>query len=114
MEIQFFRGKYRFPDENQLANGISSINLNKVLNICNYNNRLQVESVQDHMAVTFDRLNQPKREISFYKVGTGFSRVFLSIITNGYTRILRFDNTPPPRPTLVGHQLRMEEEKKQE
>ena len=49
------------------------------------------------MEVVFDRLNQEKRQVEFEGVNADFKPVFVSIATNGYTRILKLDNVPPPR-----------------
>ena len=49
------------------------------------------------MAVSFQRLNEAKREVPFFNVRSNFKPVYMSLVTNGYTRILRFDNVPPPR-----------------
>ena len=87
-----------------------SHNSNNLLPVADYNRNNSLESVNDHMPVTFDKLNQEKRMIRFYGTKTNWKPVYLSIVTNGYTRILRFDNVPPPR----NQQKSTEEEEKKE
>ena len=66
------------------------------------------------MSVTFQQINQEKREIQFgQKTKSNFAPVYLSIVTNGYTRILRFDNLPPPRSTLATQKLLKAEEEQE-
>ena len=76
------------------------------------NKRNEIEHVYDLIDVSFDRLNQPKREINFYKASSNFKPVYMSILTNGYTRILRFDNIPPARHSSTRNNNQIEEEKK--
>jgi hypothetical protein len=47
--------------------------------------------------VVWDEINFEKREIFFTNnlESTNQERVFYSVTTNGYTKILRFDNNPP-------------------
>lgn len=82
---------------------------NKPLIIEDRSNLNKIERFSDHMTVTFDKLNQEKHQIFFPRVGPSFNKnVYLSIVTNGFTRILRFDNVPPAQKTV--HQKRHEEE----
>jgi len=43
-----------------------------------------------------DELNAPKREINLLgRKRVDQKRVFMQVLTNGYTKILRFDHEPP-------------------
>ena len=48
--------------------------------------------------MVLDEINFEKREIVFFKDSLELvtqERVFYTVTTNGYTKILRFDNKPP-------------------
>ena len=58
----------------------------------------------DNITIGLNEFRRAKQQIHFFgknpNVRFGKNKpVYLSILTNGYTKILRFDNNPPAQPT---------------
>ena len=99
LQIECYQGKYHFEEESRSGNE----KLKPILG------NLAAENIK----ITVDELNQPKKEIRFfdrtkqlrpnhpgserftYLESKSQIKVYQSVITDGLTKIIRFDNTPP-------------------
>ena len=95
LEIEIYDGEYKFSKEITDPHSSPQPRPTNTLLKPLINN-----AAQDRIVVALDEFTSEKEQIQFYgrNPNVRFGRnkpVYLSVLTNGYTKILRFDNNPP-------------------